>query len=94
MDKETNKHFRIQTAEYLTLGQLAIWANFSEKELRAFIKDTRNPLPVHRPNGFERKTLVSKEDYREWFAQFRVTQEEVQHRREKVVNELTRGFRR
>ena len=55
--------------EYLTLRQLARYANVSERQLRNYLNlPPSQALPCYRPG---RKVLVRQSEFDAWFAQYR-----------------------
>ena len=55
--------------EYLTLAQLARYANVSERQLRNYLnRPPGQALPCYRPG---RKVLVRRAEFDAWFAQYR-----------------------
>ena len=72
--------------EFLDIKRLASRSSLCERNLRAFLKDPRRPLPHYRVGG---KLLVYWPEFLVWMKHFRVVLTAERQAVDRIVDEMT-----
>ena len=72
--------------EFLDIKRLASRSSLCERNLRAFLKDPRRPLPHYRVRG---KVLVFWPEFMVWMEQYRVVHTAARQAVDRIVDEMT-----